>query len=62
MACTVCSYTKRHSDLLAYVEFLRREYNNDKPKIHKILDERMEETWGRGNPFTMDDWNNYKEL
>ena len=62
MVCTECSYTKQHSDLLSYIEFLRREYNNDKAKVHKILDERMEGTWGRGHPFTMDDWNHYKEL
>jgi len=62
MACTVCSNTKQHSDLLAYVEELRKQNKNDKPKVHKILEERMEETWGEGSIYTIEDWENYNNL
>jgi hypothetical protein len=61
MACTICSYTKLHSDLLGYVEELKKQYNNDKAKVHKILEQRMIETWGKGSLYTMEDWNKYKE-
>lgn len=60
MACTGCSYTKQHSDLLGYVEELKKQNRDDKATVHRILDERMMETWGNGSIYTIEDWERYR--
>lgn len=55
MACTVCTNTKEHATLLAYIEELRKKH--DKATVIEILDSRMEDTWGEGDIFTVEEWN-----
>ncbi|MBE3122063.1 MAG: hypothetical protein IMZ58_07660 [Thermoplasmata archaeon] len=60
MACPVCSYTKAHSILLGYIEELRKSHT--KKEILKILDDRLNETWGlEVSVFTIDEWENLME-
>ena len=58
-ACTVCTNTREHQDLLEYVMELRKKH--DKATIIEILDNRMDETWGKGEVFTIEEWNEYNK-
>ena len=53
-ACTACSHTKQHYDLLKYMEDLKKSHS--KKEILEILDKRMEETWGNSDIFTFEEW------
>lgn len=59
MACTACTDTKAHRDLLIYVEELRKKH--DKATVIEILDDRMDNTWGKGDVFTVEEWKKKQE-
>ena len=52
--CTDCTSTKEHHDLLAYIEDLKKSHS--KQEVIKILNKRMEETWGDSDIFTIEEW------
>jgi len=55
VACTACSHTKQHYNLLAYIEDLKKSHS--KKEILKILDKRMKDTWGEDvSVFTVEEW------
>lgn len=54
MACTACTNTKQHTDLLIFIDDLRKKH--DKATVIEIMDARMQDTWGEGNVFTEDEW------
>lgn len=59
VACESCTNTKAHNDLLMYIEKLKKKH--DKATIIEILDNRMDETWGQGETFTVKEWNDYNK-
>jgi len=52
--CEICTPTKEHHDLLAYIQDLRKSHS--KQEIIEMLDKRMEETWGDSDIFTIEEW------
>lgn len=55
VACTTCTNTRAHHDLLSYIEDLKKSYS--KKEILEMLDKRMDETWGSDSSvFTIEEW------
>ena len=61
MACTTCTDSKPHHTLLEYIKDLMKR-NYTKTEVQKILDKRMEETWGlESSVFTTDEFHVFKQ-
>lgn len=55
VACTGCTNTRPHLDLLGYIEDLKKSHS--KKEILEILDKRMEDTWSSDSSiFTVEEW------
>jgi hypothetical protein len=52
--CSECSDMKAQSNLLQYVQELRK--TKTKQEVIKILDEKMIKTWGEASKFTIEEW------